>query len=96
MTYNHVVSNILRAFSDDGVYEELDDILAELDEDIYRIIDCPVCGEKTLDFEEIKDYDKASQYILKARNLLTSNDYDEDSLEVLQLDEKLKILNKLS
>ena len=38
MTYNHVVSNIWRAFSDDDVYEELDDILAELDEDIYRII----------------------------------------------------------
>ena len=47
-------------------------------------------------FEETKDYDKASQYILKARELLTSNDYEEDSLEVLQLDEKLKILNKLS
>ena len=45
MTYNHVVDSILRAFSDDDVY----DILAELDEDVYRIIDCPVCGEKTLD-----------------------------------------------
>ena len=45
MTYNHVVDSILRAFSDDDGY----DILAELDEDVYRIIDCPVCGKKTLD-----------------------------------------------
>lgn len=45
-------------------------------------------------FETIKDYRKAAEYILKARDLLIDNDYEEDSLEVLELDEKLKILSK--
>ena len=46
-------------------------------------------------FEETQDYDKASQYILKARDLLTSNDYEEDSLEVLELDNYLTKLSQL-
>lgn len=50
MSYNHVVHSILRALTEANVNEPEDLFeTTEYKEDGFSVIDCPICGKKTMD-----------------------------------------------